>query len=34
MSDNKLIDMSMNFAVDVLNLCEQIKGHYSLTNQL
>ena len=24
----------MSFAVDVLNLCDQIQGHYSLKNQL
>lgn len=34
MSENKLADLSMDFAVNVLNLTENIKGHYSLTNQL
>ncbi len=34
MSDNKLAYMSMDFAVDILTLCDGIKGHYSLTNQL
>lgn len=34
MADNHLSDLSMDFAVHILNLCEQIKGHYSLVNQL
>ena len=34
MSENKLADLSMDFAVNVLNLTENIKGHYSFTNQL
>ena len=34
MSENKLADLSMDFAVNVLNLTENVKGHYSLTNQL
>ena len=34
MSENKLADLSMDFAVDVLKITENIKGHYSLTNQL
>lgn len=34
MADSKLSDLSMDFAVKVLKLCDQIKGHYSLTNQL
>ena len=34
MSENKLADLSMDFAVNVLNLTENIKGHYSLINQL
>lgn len=29
-----MADLSMDFAVKVLRLCEQIKGHYSLVNQL
>lgn len=33
-AENKLADLSMDFAVKVLKLCEQIKGHYSLVNQL
>ena len=34
MKENKLADLSMKFSVDVLNLCDQIQGHYSLKNQL
>ena len=34
MSENKLADLSMNFAVNILKLTDNIKGHYSLTNQL
>lgn len=34
MKENKLIDLSMDFAVKVIKLCENIKGHYSLINQL
>lgn len=34
MSENKLADLSIDFAVDILNLTENIKGHYYLTNQL
>lgn len=34
MAESKLRDHSMNFAVDVLKLCDSIKGHFSLTNQL
>ena len=34
MRENKLADLSMDFAVDVLNLCDKIQGHYSLKNQL
>lgn len=34
MSNSKLADLSMDFAVDVLKLCDGIKGHYSLVNQL
>lgn len=34
MSENKLADLSMDFAVISLKLCEQKKGHYSLSNQL
>ena len=34
MAENKLADMSTEFAVNILNLTGSIKGHYSLTNQL
>ena len=34
MSDNKLADMSTEFAVRILQLTDGIKGHYSLSNQL
>ena len=34
MKENKLVDLSMDFAVKVIKLCEAIKGHYSLVNQL
>ena len=34
MADSKLSDMSMGFAIKVLKLCETVKGHYSLVNQL
>ena len=34
MAENKLADLSMDFAVSVLKLTDNIKGHYSLTNQL
>ena len=34
MTENKLADMSTEFAVKILNLTDGIKGHYSLANQL
>ena len=34
MSENKLADLSMNFAVKILKMTDGIKGHYSLVNQL
>ena len=34
MAENKLADMSTEFAIQILKLTENIKGHYSLTNQL
>ncbi len=34
MKENKLIDLSMDFSVNTIKLCENIKGHYSLVNQL
>ena len=32
--ENKLIDLSMDFVIKIIKLCETIKGHYSLVNQL
>ena len=34
MSESKLRDMSTDFAIKIIKLCETIKGHYSLVNQL
>ena len=34
MAENKLADVSMDFAVKVLKVTDGIKGHYSLINQL
>lgn len=34
MKENKLVDLSTDFAVKTIKLCETIKGHYSLVNQL
>ena len=34
MKENKLIDLSMDFSVKIIKLCESMKGHYSLVNQL
>ncbi len=34
MAENKLADMSTEFAVSILKLTDSIKGHYSLSNQL
>ena len=34
MSDNKLVDLSTEFAIKILKLTDTIKGHYSLSNQL
>ncbi len=33
MRENKLVDLSMDFAVMSLNLADEINGHYSLKNQ-
>ena len=33
MAESKLITLSMDFAVKILKLCDNIKGHYSLVNQ-
>lgn len=34
MTNNILIDLSINFAVEIVNLCEEMKGRSALTNQL
>ena len=34
MAENKLADLSMDFAVKILKVTDGIKGHYSLINQL
>ena len=34
MADSKLRDLSMDFSVEVLKMCDNIKGHSSITNQL
>ena len=34
MSNNILVDLSMDFAVDIVNLCDSIKGKSVLTNQI
>ena len=34
MADSKLRELSTDFAVEVIKLCDSIKGHYSLVNQL
>ena len=34
MTENKLADLSMDFAVSILKMTDGIKGHYSLINQL
>ena len=34
MTDNLILDLSMQFAIDVVNLCETLKGKNSLATQL
>ena len=34
MAENKLADMSTEFAIKILKLTDAIKGHHSLSNQL
>ena len=34
MAESKLRELSTEFAVKVIKLCDSIKGHYSLVNQL
>ena len=34
MSKNTVLDLSMDFAVEIVNLCDSMKGKSVLTNQL
>ena len=34
MSENLVLELSMQFAIDIVNLCESLKGKSVLTNQL
>ena len=34
MSENLVLELSMQFAIGIVNLCESLKGKNSLTNQL
>ena len=34
MAESKLRELATDFAVKIIKLCENIKGHYSLVNQL
>ena len=34
MTDNILIDLSMDFSISIVNMCENIKGKSILTNQI
>ena len=34
MANGKLVELSMDFAVHALKMCDGIKGHHSLVNQL
>ena len=34
MKDNKLVELSMDFAIRIVRLCESINKHYSIVNQL
>ena len=34
MTDNILVDLSMDFAVKIVYLCDTLKGKHTLTNQL
>ena len=34
MSNNLVLDLSMQFAIDIVTLCENLKGKSALTNQL
>ena len=34
MKENKLVDLSLDFALKTIKLCETVKGHSALVNQL
>ena len=34
MTDNILVDLSMDFSVEIVNMCDTIKGKSALTNQI
>ena len=34
MADSRLRDLSTDFAVKIIKMCDGVKGHYSLVNQL
>ncbi len=34
MEESKLRELSIEFAVEIIKFCDDIKGHYSLVNQL
>ena len=34
MKEDKLVELSIDFAVKIIKLCDTIKGHYSIVNQL
>lgn len=34
MQENKLVEFSINFSVSIVKLCDEIKGHSSLVNQI
>ena len=34
MTNNIIVDLSMDFAVAIVNLCDSIKGHSAIVNQL
>ncbi len=34
MRENKLIEISMDFSIKIIKICDTIKGHRSLVNQL
>ena len=34
MAENRLADLSTDFAVEILKIADSVKGHYSIVNQL